>query len=205
MIWLYIIILRSDNRMEYKEGRLQDYLSDHGIIHQIRCVNPHAQNGVAKWDKQHILEVARSIMFIPQVPKAYWGDALLLTAYLINLLPFKALNFNTPLELLQGTSSYLVAPKVRFYVLHPNHRPTLSKQDHRQKQKCVFVAYSAAQKGYKCYHLPSMRFFISMASLFERLKAVLSSQRHLFKWRIWILKNLWYFSRLKLWMKMRLK
>lgn len=112
MIWLYIIILRSDNRMEYKEGLLQDYLSDHGIIHQIRCVNPHAQNGVAKWDKQHILEVARSIMFILQVPKAYWGDALLLTAYLINLLPFKALNFNTPLELLQGTSSYLVAPKV---------------------------------------------------------------------------------------------
>lgn len=57
--------------MEYKEGLLQDYLSDHGIIHQIRCVNPQAQNGVAKWDKQHILEVARSIMFILQVPKAY--------------------------------------------------------------------------------------------------------------------------------------
>lgn len=66
---------------------------------------------------------------------------------------------------------YSCSKGIRFYVLHPHHRPTLSKQDHWQKQKCVFVAYSATQKGYKCYHLPTMRFLWAWTSFFERLKA----------------------------------
>lgn len=51
-------------------------------------------------------------MFGMQVPKTYWGDAVLLAAYIINRFPLKALDFKTPLELLQGTSSYIVSPKV---------------------------------------------------------------------------------------------
>ena len=27
--------------------------------------------------------------------------------------------------------------------------------------KCVFVGYSSTQKGYKCYHYPSKRFYVS--------------------------------------------
>ncbi|KAJ8771311.1 hypothetical protein K2173_026488 [Erythroxylum novogranatense] len=42
--------------------------------------------------------VARSLMFTMNVPKPYWGDAVLVAAYLINRMPLKTLNFRAPLE-----------------------------------------------------------------------------------------------------------
>ncbi|KAJ7946112.1 Retrovirus-related Pol polyprotein from transposon TNT 1-94 [Quillaja saponaria] len=77
-------VLRSDNGTEYSEGSFQKYLCDHGILHQTSCVNTPAQNGVAERKNRHLLEVARSLMFTMNVPKTYWGDAVLSAAYLIN-------------------------------------------------------------------------------------------------------------------------
>jgi hypothetical protein len=49
---------------------------------------------------QHLLEVTHSLMLDTQVPKSYWGDALLIATYLINKMPFQVLDFKTPLEVL---------------------------------------------------------------------------------------------------------
>ena len=36
-------------------------------------------------------------------------------------------------------------------------------------RKCLFVGYSATQKGYKCYHPPSRKVFVSMdVTFFEQ-------------------------------------
>lgn len=66
-------------------------------------------------------------MFTVQILKAYWADAVLSVAYLIHRMPLEAHDFRTPLEHLQGTSSYVVPPKVfgcKCFI--HNHRPTLS-------------------------------------------------------------------------------
>lgn len=60
------------------------YLRDHGIIHQTSYVDTPAQNEVGQQKNRHLLEAARSLMFTMGVPIAYWGDAILSTAYLIN-------------------------------------------------------------------------------------------------------------------------
>jgi hypothetical protein len=48
------------------------------------------------------------------VPKSYWGDALLTTAYLINHMHSCVLNFKTPFEALAppSFSSYFVIPRM---------------------------------------------------------------------------------------------
>ena len=33
--------------------------------------------------------------------------------------------------------------------------------------KCVFLGYSSTQKGYKCYHVPSKRFYVSIDVTFH--------------------------------------
>jgi IS30 family transposase len=130
-------VLRTDNGTEYMESGFQAYLNSHGIIHRTSCVYTNEQNGVAERKNRHLLEVSRSLLFTMNLPKPYWGDEVLAAAYLINRMPLKTLNFKSPLEVLQGTTSYTVPPKT-FGCVCFVHRQNVGKLDPRSL-KCVFV------------------------------------------------------------------
>ncbi|RVX11614.1 Retrovirus-related Pol polyprotein from transposon RE2 [Vitis vinifera] len=57
------------------------------IVHLSSCVDTPQQNGIAERKNRHLLEVARSLMFSMNVPKLFWGQAVLTEAYLINRMP----------------------------------------------------------------------------------------------------------------------
>ncbi|XP_019256261.1 PREDICTED: uncharacterized protein LOC109234647 [Nicotiana attenuata] len=107
-----IKILRTDNGTEYTGKDFGAYLESFGIIHQTSCPYTSAQNGVAERKNRHLLEVARSLMFTMNLPKPYWGEAILVPAYLINRMQLKNLNFQSPLEALKCKNDYIVPPKV---------------------------------------------------------------------------------------------
>ena len=88
-----IQVLRTDNATDYFNSILGDYLVKEGIVHQSSCVNTPQQNGIAERKNRHILDVARSLMFSTNVPKCFWGKAVLTAAYLINRMPSSVLNF----------------------------------------------------------------------------------------------------------------
>ena len=116
-------------------------------------------------ERTHILEVCRSLLFTMHLPKHYWGDAILVATYLINRMPLRPLNFKSPLEVLQGKTTYTVPPKVFGCVCFVHDR-TAKKLDHRAL-KCVSIGYSPTQKGYRCYHPPTRRYFVSMDVTFR--------------------------------------
>ncbi|XP_057495256.1 retrovirus-related Pol polyprotein from transposon TNT 1-94 isoform X3 [Actinidia eriantha] len=156
-------VVRSDNGGEYFKGDLTTHFLDHGIIHQSSCTNTPQQNGVAERKNRHLLEMARTMCFLMQVPKSFWGEAVLTAAYLINRLPTRVLNKRAPVEVLSGSSTLFSIPPRVFGCtgfVH-NHSPSREKLDPRAI-KCVFVGYSPTQKGYKCYHPPSRKWFVSM-------------------------------------------
>jgi hypothetical protein len=62
------------------------------------------QNGIAAQKNRHLLKVTQSLMLDMHVPKSYLGDALLTTAYLINRMTSRVLDFKTPLEVLSHLS-----------------------------------------------------------------------------------------------------
>uniref|UniRef100_A0A2N9G3F2 Reverse transcriptase Ty1/copia-type domain-containing protein n=1 Tax=Fagus sylvatica TaxID=28930 RepID=A0A2N9G3F2_FAGSY len=105
-------------------------------------------------------------------------DAVLTAAYLINRMPSKVLQFQTPLQSLSKTHSLptllQIPPKVFGCVcyvhIHKQHR---SKLDPRA-QKCIFLGYSTTQKGYKCYHPPSTKILVSMDVTFLEDQAYFS-------------------------------
>ena len=162
-----IQILKSDNARDYFNSILGEYLAKEGIVHLSSCVDTPQQNGIAERKNRHLLEVARSLMFSTNVPKLFWGEAVLTAAYLINRMPSRVLKFQTPCQTLLKSFPTtrlisIVPPKFFgcsvFVHINQQHR---SKLDPRSL-KCIFLGYSANKKGYKCYSPVTRKFYNSM-------------------------------------------
>ncbi|XP_010501916.1 PREDICTED: uncharacterized protein LOC104779247 [Camelina sativa] len=106
-----IKILRSDNGGEYTSHAIKQHLINHDIIHKTSCPYTPQQNGVAERKNRHPMEVARSMMFHTNVPRRFWGDAVLAICYLINRIPTKILQDVSPFEVNYETNLRLKALK----------------------------------------------------------------------------------------------
>ncbi|KAL5568186.1 hypothetical protein UlMin_024761 [Ulmus minor] len=142
-----------------------------GVIHQTTCSYSPQQNGVAERKNRHILEITRSLLIGGHVPTHLWGEALNSAVYLINRTPSSVLNFRRPLDALSDHCTLppvvLLAPRVFgcvVYVhIHPHQRSKLDSW----ALKCVFVGYGMNQKGYRCYHPSSRKFYVSADVIFH--------------------------------------
>ncbi|KAL1193539.1 Retrovirus-related Pol polyprotein from transposon TNT 1-94 [Cardamine amara subsp. amara] len=81
-----VSVLRSDNGGEYTSNTFKAHLAKHGILHQTSCPYTPQQNGVAERKNRHLMEVARSMMFHKNMPRRFWGDAVMTACYLIDML-----------------------------------------------------------------------------------------------------------------------
>ena len=162
-----IQILKSDNARDYFNSILGEFLAKEGIVHLSSCVDTPQQNGIAERKNRHSLEVARSLMFSTNVPKLFWGEAVLTAAYLINRMSSRVLKFQTPCQTLLKSFPTtrlisIVPPKIFgcsvFVHINQQHRSKLDPKS----LKCIFLGYSANKKGYKCYSPVTRKFYNSM-------------------------------------------
>lgn len=166
-----IKVVRSDNGGEYFQQELKDFMNSLGIIHQTSCPYTPQQNGVAERKNRHLLDVTRSLLIDGNVPTYLWGEALSSAVYLINRVPSSILNFKRPLNALADhctlpPNAHLephIFGCVIYVHLHSHQRTKLEPR----AMKCVFVGYSMTQKGYRAYHPPSKRFYVSMDVTFH--------------------------------------
>ena len=66
-------VIRSDNGTEFI---LPSYYATKWIIHQRSCVDTPQQNGRVEHKHQHILNVARGLMFQSKLPQYLWSHAI---------------------------------------------------------------------------------------------------------------------------------
>ncbi|XP_077219766.1 uncharacterized protein LOC143853957 [Tasmannia lanceolata] len=106
--------LRTDNAREYFSTThgFQDFLSSRGILHQSSCAHTSQQNGVTERKMRSLLDGARSLLIQMQVPKSYWGDAVLTACHLTNRLPSSVLGGSSPFAVLYpGHDPFPITPK----------------------------------------------------------------------------------------------
>ncbi|TYK27009.1 reverse transcriptase [Cucumis melo var. makuwa] len=95
------------------------------------------------------------------------GDVVLTVVHLINRMPSRVLHLQTPLKCVKELYPYtrlIFDVPLRVFgcttYVH-NHGPNPSKFTPRT-QTCVFVGYPLHQRGYKCFHPSSRKYFVSM-------------------------------------------
>ena len=118
-----------------------------------------------------MLEIVRACLLEAHMPTSYWGEALTSAIYLINRVPSRTLQFQTPFQALHNsihapTTSNLpprVFGCVAFVHLHKHQRSKLTPQALR----CVFLGYAQNQKGYRCYHPPKNNMYTTLDVVFH--------------------------------------
>ncbi|KAH9656598.1 retrovirus-related pol polyprotein from transposon RE1 [Citrus sinensis] len=164
-----IRVLHTDNGGEYMSTAIQQFLKSQGSIHQTTCVGTPQQNGVAERKNRHLLEVVRASLIQAHMPLSYWGEALASAAYLINRTPSSSLGFQTPFQVLNDAIMSPNVPNLPPHVFGCVAFVHLPQQDKLSPRalRCVFVGYALHQKGYRCYHPPSRKIYITMDVVFH--------------------------------------
>ncbi|KAK3037684.1 hypothetical protein RJ639_030628 [Escallonia herrerae] len=167
----------SDNAKEYMSGSFQNYMNQHGILHQSSCADTPDQNGVAERKNRHLLETARALLFQMKVPKPFCADAISTACFLINRMPSTVLNGDVPYSVLFPTKTlFPVEPQIFGSTCFIRDvRPHLTKLDPKAL-KCVFLGYSRLQKGYRCYSPDLHRYLVSTDVVFSEHSPLFSSK-----------------------------
>jgi histone deacetylase 1/2 len=138
-----------------------------GITHQVSCPHAHQQNGSAGRKHRHIVEVGLALLANASMPLKFWDEAFLTTIFLINLLPSKVINFDTPTQrVLKETPDY---NSLRTFgcACWPNLRPYNKRKLSFRSIQCVFLGYSPIHKGFKCLEPNSGRVYTSRDVVFD--------------------------------------
>ena len=166
-----IKIMRSDNAPEFN---LSSLLSSYGTITQHSCVETPQQNARVERKHQHLLNVARSLLFQSHLSIEFWGECILTSSFLINRTPSSVLPNNlTPFQYLFGKTPSYSHLKVFGCLCFAS---TLDKSKNKfspRAIKCILIGYPS---GYKVLNLETSDIFISRSVIFHECDFPLSHQ-----------------------------
>jgi len=150
--------IKIDNGLEFM---LNDFYALHGIVHHKSCVETPQHNGRVERKHQHILNVARALLFQSKLPPAFWSYVVLHALFLINRVSTPLLHNQSPYLVLHNKLPSLDLFKVFgclcFASTLQNHITKL----HSRARKSIFLGYQSGYKGYVLFDLNSREIFIS--------------------------------------------
>ena len=149
--------IRSNNGPEFLQN---DFFSSKGILHQTSCVYTPQQNGRVERKHQHILNVARALMFQSNIPKHFWSYAIKHVVFLINRVPSPVIKNKTPFELLYQEPPDFSMIKIFGCLCYASTNSPRQKFDVRSK--CgILLGFQTGTKGYVIFDINSKEICVS--------------------------------------------
>ena len=88
---------RTDRGREYLSDQFKEFCEGNGILRHLTIPHTLHQNGVSEMRNRTLLDMTRSMMVQANLPISFWGDALLIAAYILNRVPSQSVS-STPYE-----------------------------------------------------------------------------------------------------------
>ena len=124
------------------------------------------QNDVLECKHRHLLDVARALRFQANLPISFWGECILIVAFLINKLPTPILKYKSPHQVLLGTVPSYSSLRVFECLCFAKNMNIQHKFDERVKPS-IFVGYPYGQKGYRIYDFKTHQIYVSRDVIFH--------------------------------------
>lgn len=160
-----ILAIQSDWGGEYE--KLDSFFQTLGISHHVSCPHAHQQNGSAERKHRHIVEVGLALLAGASMPLKFWDEAFLTDVHLINMLPSRVINNETPMQRFFHTRPDYNSLRVFGCACWPNLHPYNTRKLMFRSKQCVFLGYSAQHKGVKCLDVSTGRVYISRDFVFD--------------------------------------
>ena len=163
---LKVQAVRSDNAHELKFTAL---FLEKGIVAYHSCPETPQQNSVVERKHQHILNVARSLLFQSNIPLEFWGDCVLTAVFLINRLPTPVLENKSPYEKLTNKTPDYHSLKSFGCLCYCSTSPKGRHKFEPRARACIFLGYPSGYKGYKLLDIETHAVSVSRHVLFMRI------------------------------------
>ncbi|TYK23224.1 integrase [Cucumis melo var. makuwa] len=129
--------LRSDRGREYIA--FGNVFKEQGIHHPMTARMTPQQNGVAERKNRTIMEMARSMLKVKNLPNEFWGDVVACTVYILNRAPTKSVPSMTPYEAWCGEKPSVSHLRV-FATIAYSHIPNqLRGKLDDKSEKCIMM------------------------------------------------------------------
>ena len=151
-----IHVLATDQGREYVNEDFQITLENLGVIHQMSPAYTKESNGLIERPNRTLLNKVRATIYTANLPRKFWGDALMASVYIYNRTPHSALNYKTPFEAKNGRKPILSNIKIfGSPVYYKNNKP-LKKLDKRGKAG-ILIGFGEEANLYKVWDTESSK------------------------------------------------
>ncbi|GMG15656.1 unnamed protein product [Phytophthora fragariaefolia] len=145
-------VVRSAGGGAFGSTRLDRFLRNRGIRHQLTEQDMSASNGKAERFHRTVMDSARAMLWASVIPKRFWGDAVLYASYIRNYLPTRAnADHASPIEALTGKVPD-VSHILRFGAKCTNHITHATKKSAKKRaEKGVIIGIDSQKKAYHVF------------------------------------------------------
>jgi transposase InsO family protein len=159
--------IRSDNRSEFKNLQVEEYLEEEGIKHEFSAPYTPQQNGVVERKNMTLIDMARTMLGEYKTPKRFSLEDVNTTCHAINRLYLHRLLKKTSYELLSGNK-----PNVSYFRVFGSKCYILVKKGRHSKfapktVKGFLLGYDSNTKAYRVFNKSSGLVEVSSDVIFD--------------------------------------
>ncbi|GJS62554.1 retrovirus-related pol polyprotein from transposon TNT 1-94 [Tanacetum coccineum] len=167
-----VIIVRTDNDIEFKNQVLQEYFKSVGISHQASFVHTPQQNGVVERRNHMLVEAARTMLIFSHAPLFLWAEAIATACYTQNHSIIYRRFDKTPYKLINGRKPDISFLHLFGALCYPkNDREDIGKLGEKGDIG-FFIGYSANLCAYRVYNRMTKKIIKTMNVTFDDLSAM---------------------------------
>nr|GFA20204.1 opie2 pol protein [Tanacetum cinerariifolium] len=170
-----VIIIRTDNGIEFKNQVLKEYFDSIEISHQVSSIRTPQQNGAVEQKNRALVEVARTMLIFFRAPLFLWAEGIATACFTQNRSIIHCRFNKTPYELINGKK-----PDISFFhvfgaLCYPkNDREDIGKLG--EKGDIGVFIYSADSCAYRVYNRRTKKIIETMNVTFDELSAMAFEQ-----------------------------